>query len=293
MPIHSKTNLYPGINAHLNSYLQAEFGGWRSFHADHIFVLSRVIEESLPPGYYIRIETSLQIDTLDDGDPYHRSITIPDISVLHQTAFVTPSSLPSVQVASPTFTIPVLETLAEEDTLSGVVVYEAGTSTARPILRVELLSPANKPRGSHHEQYLVKRASTLRGELSLIEIDYLHETPPLLIHQPRYPRAIGSQPYSIILTDPRPALEESNSEVYLWSVTDPLPNILVKLIGKDEFTLRFGEAYNRTFESSRFYTTIVDYAIDPVNFDRYREDDQAKIRALLETIRRERGGQSA
>jgi hypothetical protein len=32
MPIHTRKNLYQGVNAHLHSYLQQE-GGWESFHA--------------------------------------------------------------------------------------------------------------------------------------------------------------------------------------------------------------------------------------------------------------------
>jgi hypothetical protein len=36
MPIHSNHNLYPGVNAHLNSLLQQKNGRWQSFHGAHI-----------------------------------------------------------------------------------------------------------------------------------------------------------------------------------------------------------------------------------------------------------------
>ena len=79
--------------------------------------------------------------------------------------------------------------MEEEETLTGLVIYQAGEGSVlgRPITRIELLSPANKPPGSHHEQYMVKRLETLKSGLRLVELDYLHESHPVIQALPSYP----------------------------------------------------------------------------------------------------------
>lgn len=40
MAICTPLNLYPGVNAHLNSFLQSEGGGWESFHAQYLVMIA-------------------------------------------------------------------------------------------------------------------------------------------------------------------------------------------------------------------------------------------------------------
>jgi hypothetical protein len=44
------------------------------------------------------------------------------------------------------------------------------------------------------------------------------------------------------------------------------------------------------FPATRLFQMVVDYAEDPPNFDRYTPEDQAKIRALLDGIRKQQSG---
>src|SRR5690606_31840147 len=108
--------------------------------------------------------------------------------------------------------------------LNSIMIYHA--KGGKPITRIELLSPANKPQGSHYGTYLVKRDETLRAGLRLIEMDYLHETRPILPGIPSY--ADGEQdafPYHIIVSDPRPTFHEGKVNVYSFGVMDALPVI--------------------------------------------------------------------
>jgi hypothetical protein len=290
MTLISKRNLYPGVNAHLNSYLQVESGGWKSFHAEHIVDIARVIDEGLPDGYFTRAEMSLQIDELTpDPDDERRILTVPDVSIYRQ-----PVASPSIArqtgtAALPTLRVPLVETIEEEDTLTGLVIYQITSArTSHPIARIELLSPANKPRGSHYEQYLVKRASTLKTGLTLVEIDYLHELRPITRRQPSYPdRHNDATPYAILVSDPRPTLYEGDTEFYLVGVTDKLPIVNLRLQGADSVDINFAEAYRRTYETSRYYATVVDYDDEPVNFDRFHAEDQQHIHELLASIRQQ------
>ena len=47
MPIRSKTNLYAGINPHLNNFLRYE-EGWRGFHLWHLVNISHEFDTYLP-----------------------------------------------------------------------------------------------------------------------------------------------------------------------------------------------------------------------------------------------------
>lgn len=201
MAIHSKTNLYPGINAHLNSFLQQEGGGWESFHAEHIIDLRRVLAKTLPAGYYAVAEKSLQITPLGS----------------------------QVSLAVPTGVYPMTPLISDpEDDLVGIVVYrqEMGRLPGKPVARIELLSPTNKPPSQDYRQYQSKRQLTLESGVSLVEIDYLHQTPPanplLPDYSQREPNAIPTTS-ALTFRSPRPARVMSSTTVCaFWTGCRPL-----------------------------------------------------------------------
>lgn len=290
MPITSNKNLYPGVNAHLNSFLQQEGGGWESFHKDHITYLREALDEHLPPGYFTFSEKSLQIGEFDPGSGREaRSKLVPDVTVYRTPKITTRAHVGTVEVSSPTLTFPLPSVLDDEQELSGLVIYQAGEGSllGRPVTRVEILSPANKPTGSYYRIYREKQFETLKSGLRLVEIDYLHQTPPV---DPRLPSYIHQDknafPYMICVSDPRPTFEQGTLSLYGFLVDSVIGVISIPLAGADVVLVDFGRVYNRTFESWRFAEAIVDYEQDPVNFDRYTPEDQAKIRALLAEIRK-------
>ncbi len=287
MPIHAEKNLYPGINAHLNSYLQQEAGGWESFHAEHVIDLTRVINENLPTGYFSRAEKSLQISEIaPDIAPKHPR-TKPDVMIYKSSSPVGQAATATLTATPPAGTIAIIDTLTDEDYLTGIVIYQAGEGNpiGRPITRIELLSPANKPGGSHNGKYMVRRHETLQVGLRLVEIGYLHHTPPITFALASYPsRDKDAYPYTILVSDPRPTLEKGTTYIYGFGVNDSLPVVSVPLAGADSVLVDFGAAYNRTFESSRFFQMIVDYEQPPVQFDHYLPTDQEKINSMLAGI---------
>jgi len=127
MGITSRKNQYPGINPHLNSALQAR--SWRGFHTLHLADLVRLLDDVLPPNYFTASEESLQITPVD--------------------------------------AMPLVESIPDEDQLSGLVIYHRmNDGESQPVTRIELLSPANKAGGSHNGQYLIKREASLRAGLA-------------------------------------------------------------------------------------------------------------------------------
>ncbi|MCA9909828.1 MAG: DUF4058 family protein, partial [Anaerolineae bacterium] len=289
MAIHSKTNLYPGINAHLNSFLQQEGGGWESFHAEHIIDLRRVLAKTLPAGYYAVAEKSLQITPLTWLGGDSPRTTRPDITVVRRDPVSKSSGGSQVSLAVPTGVYPMTPLISDlEDDLVGIVVYrqEMGRLPGKPVARIELLSPTNKPPSQDYRQYQSKRQLTLESGVSLVEIDYLHQTPPANPLLPDYSQhEPTAYPYNVSIDIPQPSPSQGDIEHYGLRILDTLPTIRIPLLGEDIAVLDLQTAYTRTFESEGFFDLSIDYALDPPNFARYRPDDQAKIKTLLAKIR--------
>lgn len=273
MAIQLKENPYRGINAHFNSYLQAIDHGWPTFHNDHIGDLKRVLNEILPENYYAVTEESLQIEVLgEDAKPLR-----PDVTVLYQSGIEISRAVSAVP---PTATLKMPLLLAEEDYLSAILIYRFPDEA---VTRLELLSPTNKTK--HRKDYLRARWRTLNAGLKLVEIDYLHETPPLFPdvlpdysqHEP------AAFPYSFTIIDPTPTVEDETGfvEFYCFHVDDPFPTVPIPLLGQASILLDFKAVYDFTCAGDRRVAMKLDYAEPPINFEAYSDDDKARILAVM------------
>jgi len=244
MAIHIRENQYKGVNAHLNSYLQNEPGGWwEVFHSNHLAHIRDAVDAQLPPGYYALNEKSLQVE--------------------------------------------IAETIDEEDYLTSVVIVQGdSTRNIKPVTRIELLSPSNKPPNSNSHFYITRRNETLISGINLVEIDYLHQSSSPIWILPSYPkREAKSYPYMILVSNPHPTLVEGVMEIFSFRVEDSIPLINIPLLGEDKITFDFGEVYNRTFRLNRyFYEVADDYEQKPMNFESYDDEDQRRIEALMRSI---------
>ena len=280
MPIQSPKNQYLGVNAHLNSYLQNTAGEWASFHAAHIVDLARALSQQLPHGYFARIEKSLQIR---ESSALRTQRPRPDVTVFARPPV---GQIGVLRTATPpTTTARVIDTtdLTDDDYLSGVVIYtNKDDQLGRPVTRLELLSPTNKPPGEGYWFYREKRYAALRSGVPLIEIDYLHETASPLHNIPDYPAAEdGSSPYNIAISDPRPSFEKGPASLYLFGIDNPIPTIPVPLAGDTRLIFDLQAVYDWTFGQTPFYHSIVDYAKEPLAFTTYHPTDQERIRRRM------------
>lgn len=293
MPLYAQTNLYPGVNAHLNSYLQAPHSAesWETFHADYITFLRTMLDRVLPPGYYAASEKSLQIGEYEAQqiEPGRKSRTIADILIQRQfepaRAVATGSAL---EVMAPAYTLPMPETIDDEDKLTSVTIFQsrAGSPKGHPVTRIEMLSPSNKPGQSHYEQYATKRVDVLKAGLRLVEVDFLDMYPPIRTALPSYlAHDQGASPYVILVTDPRPTFERGFTQVYPFGVVSPIPVIAVPLEGKDLVPVGFGAAYNELLASSRLFQLIADYESEPLGIARFTPSDQEALRTFLNRVR--------
>jgi Protein of unknown function (DUF4058) len=283
-PIRSIKNQYPGINAHLHSYWQAE-GEWSSFHTRHIVHLADTLMAQLRPmGYITKLETSLQIRRIDDSSGKPKAdVLISDLN--QQGHFQSSAMMATVQ------TIP-FAALLDEDELSetpfwavGIYPFQPGNKQAdEPVAWIELLSPSNKGDSGDAQAYQRKRLDLLINGLVFLEIDYLHESSPtfrtIFDYSRGHPQA---HPYRIIVIDPRPILEKGPTQVVPFDVDQPLPIARIPLNGGDFLDFDFGLPYRKTLEEG-YYGDFVDYTQFPGNFERYGPADQARIAARMMTI---------
>jgi hypothetical protein len=294
MAIYSRKNQYVGVNAHLHSLLQNMPAGWEIFHTLHIGHLVETIYAVLPQGYVVDATRAMQIREYHPttGDP----IVIkkprrpqPDIAITSATSPLAGAAISPLSTAStPTLLLPAIETvgLSEEIYLTAVAIRELGETgrVGEPVAWLELLSPTNKI-GTGAFQYTEKRFSTLQGGIVLVELDYLHQTPSPVEKVPSYlDGEKGAYPYTAIVTDPRPTLQNGETFVYGFGVEQNLPTIIVPLLGDDKITLDLGAAYNRTYESTNSYSSRVDYGREPERFDTYNAADQAHIQRRMRTV---------
>ncbi|MBC8097847.1 MAG: DUF4058 family protein, partial [Armatimonadetes bacterium] len=261
-------NLYPGINPHLNSALQSPYGDWVPFHSSTIMRLVDVLEAALPPYYYTVAERSLQLQRIAPDVSLHQVRNRPDIAVYRAALAPTVAVYPAATAMPPTLVLPLDDDVEEEPRVMSVVVYHFGEDSEDiPITRFELLSPGNKPGGGHAKTYLRNRRATIEAGLNLVEIDWLHETPPITNRMPSYPaRQPDAYPYSILITDPRPLPTSGMTAVYSFRVSDPVPSLWVPLADDERVLVDFGQAYNNTFERQRVFAMKTHYDQLPARF---------------------------
>lgn len=287
--IRTRQNLFPGINPHLNSRLQNEGDSWSEFHSAHVIDIGRAIDALLPEGYLVRPEKGLQVRFSapdDPGAPQRSFRCRPDVAVV-QTAS-DPAAPPSGGiVTAPVLSLAAHEILNEGEPYDALVIYAVEPAgIGRSVTWIELLSPANKRGGTGFESYLSKRALTLKSGIALVEIDYLHQTPPISERIPSYPDdQPGAYPYLVIVTNPRPSLQEGKADVYGATVSMKLPTFPIPLLGDDSVILDLNAVYQQTYLSFAAYSYFVDYDQLPMRFKTYSTPDQDFIRAHLDAIR--------
>ncbi len=283
----SQQNPYVGVDAHLNSWLQTPgIGMWQSFHAVFITFLTNSLTAELPDNYVAFEERSLQQRTLDAEGGVKISQRRPDVSIFQDTS-TTPSARPVTQTATlttPTIELPLAPMLETELQMRAIVIRRVdddSSSIGTIVTRIEVLSPANKPGGSQHAAYQVKRYEAIETGVPLIEIDLLHEQHTPISEMPQYPDDAKSHPYTLALTDPRPRIDQGIIRIYGFSVGRKLPKFAVPLANDETLPFDFEAPYQQTVRARR-WRRFVDYSKEPERFETYRADDQATIHAVMQ-----------
>lgn len=263
MGIFSRKNQYLGINPHYNSYLQHEPGGWPTLHSRYVPHIANSLDKWLPANYFTCLEFSLQM-------------------------------------AAPDVVVEALKVMPEpEADLMAVVVYRVlQDGTHRPVTRIELFSPSNKPPHTSVQEYLTRRIKVLEGGVNLVEIDFLHESQSPFLTVPSFRRTktladysrqeTNAYPYYVAVTPIYPEPPEIHVQTYFYCchVDDPLPTIAIPLLGDEKMSFDFGRAYDEAFERQRFTAMVSDYSQLPIGFESYTPIDRACIERRMQFVQK-------
>lgn len=273
-----RENPYPGINAHLNSLLQTpgtddQPAIWPAFHSQHIANITEALNEQLPDHYLALNQQSLQTRSIEIGGPVEVRRPVPDVTVFQQSQAAVQTE-PAVAVA-PTWEANIADLLEPVKQPRAAVIHELLPQgrIGRVVTRIELLSPSNKPGGSHYETYAVKRIEALEGDVPLIEIDYLHESPPIISQLPPFPCAI-------IVSDPRPDWGKGKVRMYGFGISELIKSFPVPLLGDEQLVFDLNRVYQHTFRAGR-WGTLLDYGAGPPRLETYSPSDREFIRQIM------------
>jgi hypothetical protein len=145
-----------------------------------------------------------------------------------------------------------------EDFVKAVVIREVREDPrlGRVVARIELLSPSNKPGHVGYEAYRKARNDALYSRVPLIELDYLHESPPTAMNYPIYPHQPRSHPYSVLISDPRPSVSQGRFLAHGLDVDASFPAIQIPLLGDEMLEFDFGEVYHYTYRRAKWGTMV-------------------------------------
>jgi hypothetical protein len=292
-PIKTRKNQYLGVNPHLQSFLQtpgSEETGlslWPSFHSNHVSHIADFLNEVLPSNYIAYAEQSLQIRTEDIDLQYGRTRKPePDITIYRHSAAVRPLATAEAAIDNVPFSAVLDDTLdLSEDFVKAVLIREVQIDErlGQVITRIELLLPSNKPGGAGYEAYRKGRNDALYSHIPLVELDYLHESPPPVMKYPIYPYHTGSHPYNIFVSDPRPSVHAGRLTAYGFDVDAPFPEVILPLAGSETLPFDFGTVYQHTYLRGRRGQSV-DYTQPPVRFETYSAADQERIKNRMAAI---------
>jgi hypothetical protein len=300
-PITSDINEYNGINPHLNSELQPH--GWDEFHMFHIAALHTELSRKLRgTGYTVKAVPSLQVRDRDEdsGNWLPPRRLEPDLSIRDPRAAGRPPHGLSEQTKHGTVQMDLPEAMntEPEDYLFALAIWELAQQVesieggkGKPVAWIEVLSPSNKPGGAHYSEYMDKRWAVIRDGQTLVEIDYLHESAPVIDSLPRYkPDKTGSvpagaKPYTISVIDPRPSDDQPHGQAdsFPFGLEEPLPSVFIPLqANRWGITFDFDPAYDLTVAAH--FTDEIDYTEQPKRIESYSASDRNRIAARQLTI---------
>lgn len=220
MAIHLTQNQYIGINPHLQSLLQTQPNFWVRFHNLHLEHIIDKLNQILPDDYQaFRVDTLFSQRTLNNNK-------------------ILPNSEPSAVL---------IKQITASDS------HSLWDKRITRITRIELLSPCSKLGGSAFHDYVQRRGEALEKGMVLVELDYLHETPPLMRGLPVYhptvlPSPYKASTYNILVCDARLGSDFLGETVYSFSVDKPIPTISIPLADDEKIDLPLDEIYQYAFE---------------------------------------------
>jgi hypothetical protein len=237
---------FPGVDP----YIEAQ-GFWEGFHWRFITYCCDALNDVLPDHYVA--DLGVHLDLLDVAQLEPRE-TIPDLLVSRRRRAVA-GARRSTNAGGTAMIEPVINALPQGKAEVRNVWIEIRRLPKRtPVTVIEVLSPTNKA-GEGFAKYLRKRRATIRQKVNLVEVD-------LLLGGQRLPMVNPLPPgdyYAVVSRSE----ERPRSNVYAWTIRDPIPTIPIPLKRPDpDVSLKLATHFSTAYQRGR-YASSIDYAMSP------------------------------
>jgi hypothetical protein len=239
---------FPGMDPYIE-----DAGLWADFHDDLIAEIKRALAPVLPERYFVQLgERSYVVLAGTDGKeerPFY-----PDVGVqaAERDNASEAGGLAVAEPAMPSDAVTMRAFIDQHFRETFIEIY-AAEPEVRLVTCIEVLSPANKRRGSEGwEQYLRKRNALLLGQANLVEIDLLRSGQRLPMVEP-WPNS----PYYLLV-----GRQSRVPYCRVWPVhfSQALPEIPVPLASPDpDVPLALQPLIEAVYQRSR-YARRIDYS---------------------------------
>jgi hypothetical protein len=223
---------------------------WPDVHHELISQIRAALNPQLRPRYVARIE--LRVYVSDEDDP-GREVLIPDIRVEKgpKRKGAKKGKPPTAVAVAEPLTVSLLLDEIEE---ARVEIRERPSDALVTV--IEVLSPANKIRGSRgRASFLEKRNDILGSDVHWVEIDLLRAGAPSVTRLPLVP-----SDYRILVSR---APERGHAKYWPFGVRQPLPPVPIPLRKPDgDVSLDLGAVLAAAYDHGA-YDLSVDYRREP------------------------------
>jgi len=236
---------------------------WPDFHHRLGTELSSVLNQSLPPPFYARVEMRPEVGIVQEGEGWDLvgRILSDVLIVKHPTSGPSLPAHEAVAVASQargevSAGVEVEWLLGPPQHHHFVEIRDANQGH-KLITLIEILSPSNKHPGPDRRAYIAKQAEVMQSDASLIEIDLLRKGKRVYPHPAMEGYLAGVRPrigYLISVNRAWSRNEESIGFVlFPLRLRDVLPCIPVPLrVRLAEVALDLQYVFNRTYDGGPY-----------------------------------------
>jgi hypothetical protein len=240
---------FPGVDP----YIEA-LGRWQGFHARFVTYCGDALNDVLPEQYVAELGEHVYLVDVTQEDPKE---AIPDVLVSRERRRSVSGSRRAKTTGGTALLKPVKLPLPQLKLEVRTVWIEIRRVPNRdPVAVIEVLSPTNKT-GDGFYEYKQKRQATIRRKVHLVELDLL-----LLGNRLPMDRPLPAGDFYALVSRSE---ERPESNVYAWTIRDPLPSIPIPLARRDpDAMLDLGAAFAAAYERGR-YARLIDYSVTPTN----------------------------
>jgi hypothetical protein len=244
---------FPGMDPYLE-----DPAGWPDFHHSFLSEIRTQLAASVSPQFYVRVEERVYVTDAETDKGY--AMLVPDVIVT--TGRYRPVGQPVLPSGAVVKEPVILEEILDPEIHDAYLeVRDARSHTV--VTAIELLSPANKVRGSRGREALLEKRKTLwRAGAHWMEID-------LLRAGERDGRLAERGDYIVTLR------RQGQVGVIVWDIDirDPLPIVFVPLRPPfDDALLDLQRAFTTTYERA-YYADSINY-IRPIPAPRLKPTDE-------------------